>query len=153
MANPQKLHSRYARGRQNIVLPVEGRTGPVPDVPDGRDWTPAERVLWAELWTSPQATAWLDSQRSAVGLYVIYACAVFAGEAAAWQATEARHLADRLGLTPAGLTSLGWLLPDEEGERERVRRGSRSTGGSLARAREQAAERLPARDRFRVVPD
>jgi hypothetical protein len=45
-------------------------------------------------------------------MYVVHCSAVLAGTAAAWQATEARHLADRLGLTPTGLASCGWRLPE-----------------------------------------
>jgi hypothetical protein len=53
-------------------------------------------------------------------MYVIHYSAVLDGVASAWMATEARHLADRLGLTPAGLVSCGWRLP-EPAEDDEVR--------------------------------
>ena len=55
---------------------------------------------------------WDDSFVSTVGMYVAHVSAVLAGEASAWQAQEARHLSDRLGLSPAGLIACGWRLPD-----------------------------------------
>ena len=39
---------------------------------------------------------------------------MLAGTASAWQATEARHLGDRLGLTPQGLAALGWALAEPD---------------------------------------
>lgn len=70
--------------------------------------------MWRELWGSPQATQWDDSYAAAVAQYVVHTVAVLAGSAAAWQATEARHLGDRLGLTPQGLAALGWALPEPQ---------------------------------------
>lgn len=95
-----------------VVLPAEGCPLPPPPMPKGRRWTAAQRELWAELWKSPQATMWDDSFAVAVAMYVAHVSAVLAGKAAAWQAQEARHLADRLGLTPAGMAACGWRLPE-----------------------------------------
>ncbi|GAB3049645.1 hypothetical protein GCM10027053_05510 [Intrasporangium mesophilum] len=39
---------------------------------------------------------------------------MFAGEAAAWQAQEARYAAEALGLTPKALVALGWRISDEQ---------------------------------------
>jgi len=36
------------------------------------------------------------------------------GEASAWQAQEFRHLGAQLGLTPAGMASLGWVVVHRE---------------------------------------
>jgi hypothetical protein len=44
--------------------------------------------------------------------------AILAGTAPGWQATEARQLGDRLGLTPQGLRALGWVI---EGDAEAAR--------------------------------
>jgi len=43
-------------------------------------------------------------------MLVAYEAAIFAGSAAAWQAQEARHAAEALGLTPRALASLGWRI-------------------------------------------
>ncbi|GAA4554349.1 hypothetical protein GCM10023175_52010 [Pseudonocardia xishanensis] len=94
------------------MLPAEGCDLPVPDLPAGREWTEDERELWAELWSSPQATQWDDSFRLAVAAYISHSSAMLSGEASAWHAQEFRHLGDKLGLTPAGLTALGWRIED-----------------------------------------
>ncbi len=109
--NPSRPHSRHRQSATLVELPAECAL-PMPKLPRGRKWSPAERALWRELWRSPQASQWDDSYAAAVAQYVVHACAVVAGQAAGWQAQECRYLGDRLGLTPAGLTSLGWRLPE-----------------------------------------
>lgn len=119
MPNPSKGRSRYtaSRGseraggnRRLIVLPPVC-TDPVPDLPPGRDWSDAEREMWEMLWEGPQANEWDDSFILAVAMYVSHTFAVFSSQASAWHAQEARHLGDRLGLTPQGMAALGWQLP------------------------------------------
>jgi hypothetical protein len=78
----------------------------------GGQWTAAQRALWRELWAAPQAVQWDDSASTLLALYVAHVSAVLAGTAAAWQAAEARQLADRMGLTPSGMASLGWRIAD-----------------------------------------
>ncbi|MEU4735102.1 MULTISPECIES: hypothetical protein [Streptomyces] len=43
-------------------------------------------------------------------MYVQIVCQSFSGRATAGLAQEARHLADHLGLSPAGLRTLGWQM-------------------------------------------
>ncbi|MCX4825118.1 hypothetical protein OG883_35710 [Streptomyces sp. NBC_01142] len=93
-----------------IVLPLAGCDLPVPDMPSGRPWTEAERTMWADLWGSPQATQWNDSYVPIVALYVRVVCDSLTGRVTAGLAQEARHLADHLGLSPAGLKTLGWVI-------------------------------------------
>ncbi|MFM9790153.1 phage terminase small subunit [Streptomyces turgidiscabies] len=118
LPNPAKDRSRYAagrgseratKGRRVIVLPVVC-TDPVPDLPPGRDWSSAEREMWEMLWEGPQANEWDDSFVMAVAMYVAHTFTVLKSNAAAWHAQEARHLGDRLGLTPQGMAALGWQL-------------------------------------------
>ena len=118
--DPSRPYSRYRKTRGTLlVLPAEGCDLPAPKLPVGRAWSRHERRLWRELWSSPQATMWDDSFAPAVAMYVAHTCAVLDGSASAWMATEARHLADRLGLTPTGMNSCGWRLP-EPGEQATV---------------------------------
>jgi len=93
-----------------VELPADGCELPVPTLPKGREWTPEERRLWRNLWHSPQANEYDDSFIAAVAAYVCYASAVYGGEASAWQAQEMRHLGGQLGLTPAGMAALGWVI-------------------------------------------
>jgi hypothetical protein len=112
--NPYLPHSRHRRTRELVTLPSECSL-PAPKLPAGRKWSAPERALWSELWSSPQASQWDDSYAPAVAQYVVHSCAVLGGQASAWMAQECRHLGDRLGLTPQGLTALGWRL-SEPGE-------------------------------------
>lgn len=111
--NPSKPHSRHrSPARGSVVLPAAGCTLPAPKLPAGRKWPAAERALWRDLWASPQAVMWDDSTASLVAIYVTFTQALLAGSGTAWMAQEARHLADRLGLTPAGMAGLGWRIAD-----------------------------------------
>lgn len=120
LPNPAKGRSRYTasrgseqagRARRVIVLPAVCED-PVPDMPPGREWTAAERDMWETLWTGPQANEWDDSFTMAVAMYVSHTFAVLSAKATAWHAQEARHLGDRLGLTPQGMAALGWQLAE-----------------------------------------
>ncbi|MFF4792310.1 hypothetical protein ACFY2M_21620 [Streptomyces sp. NPDC001276] len=118
MPNPAKDRSRYTASRASeraggirrlVVLPPVC-TDPVPDLPPGRDWSDAERQTWEELWTGPQANEWDDSFIPVVAMFVCHCSNILGGQASAWMAQEARHLSDRLGLTPQGMAALGWQL-------------------------------------------
>lgn len=113
--NVTKPHSRANRGTVGsrlalIDLPAEGSDLPVPGIPTGREWSKSERSRWRELWKSPQATQWDETATGTVAMLVVYESAVFAGTASAWQAQEARHAAESLGLTPRALVQLGWRI-------------------------------------------
>ncbi|MFI6897584.1 hypothetical protein ACIBM4_26070 [Streptomyces sp. NPDC050256] len=69
--------------------------------------------MWAELWESGQATQWNESFVPMVALFVRITCDAFAGRVTAGLAAEARYYADHLGLSPAGLKTLGWELERE----------------------------------------
>lgn len=119
--NAAKPHSRVNRrpmssGPRNALvdLPAAGCDLPVPQLPAGREWTDEQQARWEELWESPQASQWDDSARGTVGVLVVFESAIFAGEASAWQAQEARYAAEALGLTPRALAQLGWRIVDDE---------------------------------------
>ncbi|CUR54212.1 putative Predicted protein [metagenome] len=113
--NAAKSRSRVHRGsvgsRQALIeLPAAGCSLPVPDIPEVREWTDAERARWSELWESPQATQWDETARGTVAALVIFESGIFSGSASAWQAQEARYAAESLGLTPRALGQLGWRI-------------------------------------------
>lgn len=90
------------------VLPAEGREGDPPDWPIGKGTT-AERALWAELWSSPQAIAWADlGWVRVVARYCRLLVKAERGGAAASLLSEVRQLEDRLGLTPMAMKRLQW---------------------------------------------
>ncbi|MGW1260089.1 phage terminase small subunit [Streptomyces sp. NPDC002513] len=114
--DPTRPYSRTHRDDRKppragiVVLPLSGCDLPVPDLPPGRSWSEAERTMWGELWASPQATQWHDAYVPLVAMYVQIVCQSLAGRATAGLAQEARHLAEQLGLSPAGLRTLGWQM-------------------------------------------
>lgn len=116
--DPTRPYSRTHRegGKQSrvglVVLPLSGCDLPVPDMPTGRAWGEAEATMWADLWESPQATQWHDAYVPIVALYVQVVCQSLSGRATAGLAQEARHLADHLGLSPAGMRTLGWQMEE-----------------------------------------
>lgn len=135
--NPYAPASRHRRSRDLLTLPAtSGRA--IPDLPEGRAWSSSEEELWRSLWASPQASQWHLSYVASVAQYVVHACAVIGNDASAWMAQEARHLADRLGLTPQGLTALGWRLEDAAAA---PHPSSSPAVGSLARARARAQQK------------
>lgn len=114
--NPNAPYSRARRGEPKarhtgpVVLPLSGSDLPAPDLPSGRAWSAHEQAMWADLWSSPQSTQWDDAYVPLVALYVQITCQSFAGRATAGLAAEARYLSEHLGLSPAGMRSLGWEL-------------------------------------------
>ncbi|MFI2029122.1 hypothetical protein ACH465_15065 [Streptomyces buecherae] len=85
-------------------------------MPTGRSWNEAERDMWASLWATPQATQWDASYAPVVAVYVQVVCQSIGGRATAGLAQEVRHLADHLGLSPAGLRTLGWEVERHDDE-------------------------------------
>lgn len=76
----------------------------------------SERVLWAELWSTPQAVAWHRMRWTReVAQYVRWKARAEGGDLDA--SKEARQLADRLGLSPLSLLRLRWeIVADEVAE-------------------------------------
>jgi hypothetical protein len=92
-------------------LPAEGRQGKPPAWPLSRKATRAEAALWRQVWATPQATQWepLGYPRI-VARYVILLIQAEVEGVQAYVLTEARHLEDRLGLSPKAMRSLGWRI-------------------------------------------
>jgi hypothetical protein len=112
--NSAKVNSRAHRGNTSgglRILPPECDL-PVPPLPKSRQWSPDERKRWKRLWTGPQANCWDDSFIDMVAAFIVHGTAVMAGSAAAWQGQEFRHLGDKLGLSPAGMAALGWVIDE-----------------------------------------
>ncbi|WP_416978670.1 hypothetical protein [Streptomyces sp. T028] len=112
-AGSSRASERAGGSRRLVVLPPTCEL-PVPDLPPGRRWLKAERQTWNELWTGPQANEWDDSFIPVVAMFVVHCHSILIGKASAWHAQEARHLSDRLGLTPQGMAALGWQLPEQQ---------------------------------------
>lgn len=89
--------------------------------------TDAERALWDELWTYPQAQLWSENKtHRSVAIYVRLAIRAEQGDLKA--ATEARQWSDRLGLNDRGLLQLRAEVEQvEKAEAEGMRRRAKAT--------------------------
>ena len=115
--DPSKTYSRAWRGQNNgpmglKTLPAECSL-PVPALPPGCAWRrgSAERKLWEQIWSGPHGNILDESFGPSVALYVAYTVRVLRGDPLkSYEAQVLRSLASDLGLTPAGLRSLGYAL-------------------------------------------
>lgn len=111
-------HARRRNARIGPTsLPAGGRKGKPPEWPLAlhRDEEVHEReqALWVELWATPQAVAWeRDRSTREVAMYVRWSIKAEGLDRDA--ASEARQLADRLGLNPKALRALMWEIPADE---------------------------------------
>jgi hypothetical protein len=121
---PNPNRRRRNAGPATLRLPAGGRTGETPPwpLPKGRSAIRSRRELevWAELWRTPQATAWerLEWTRT-VARYVRYLIACEAGDVKI--ASEVRQLEDRLGLNPMAMLRLRWQVEDGDADVHNLR--------------------------------
>lgn len=117
MGPPPKHPSQRRRTNPALELtklPAEGRGEPAPDWPLPRQVS-AERVVWMELWRTPQSVAWerLGWTRS-VARYCRGLVEAEKRNASAALLSEVRQMEDRLGLTPMAMLRLRWeIVPGE----------------------------------------
>ena len=137
-ANPQSLRSGQ-RGLVLSSLPNEGYHGDVPEFPLPMS-SDRELILWAQVWTYPQACAWaLETWRwNTVAMWVRTFVVCEGAEATAADKSSLHRFADQIGLTPAGLKENGWAIAAVE-------------VGTPARAKAEEKPQSSARDRFQVV--
>jgi hypothetical protein len=86
-----------------------------------------ETAMWRQIWRTPQAVEWerLHWTRE-VALYVRHKVKAEGGTLA--HATEARHLSDRLGLTPMALARLRWAISTDASASSAPRLRSKRAG-------------------------
>jgi hypothetical protein len=105
------------------VLPVKPRAGRPPGWPSGRVPSEREAGVWRRLWKLPQAHAWiaLPGASESVERYALLSIAVgdalAAGTAQAALLQQVRSLELDLGISPAGLARLHWVIADAAPDR------------------------------------
>ncbi len=110
--NPAARFSRH-RGDERPVtyLPPDGCQDDPPPLPPGREWSEAEAQYWAELWRTPQASVWDDCVFPAVAALVVATSTILrGGRVSAQLIGEQRALMNDLGLTPASMERLRWVI-------------------------------------------
>lgn len=104
------------RGFKLTELPAKGYAGPVPDWPLGVP-TDGEAEVWEWAWSTPQACAWsLPTEQwriPTVALWVRTKVRCDAPDAPASLMAVLFRLADQVGMTTAGLSSMGWKIAAE----------------------------------------
>jgi hypothetical protein len=112
--NPVRRNSRVGP----LQLPAEGRLGAPPAWPlDGKPNAQIQRI-WRQLWATPQAVAW--QRLGWTRVVARYARVALAAEVLDKDAlAEARHLEDRLGLTPKAMRTLLWEIVADEVQEHR----------------------------------
>lgn len=112
--SPQSVRSIERRGAMT-VLPAGGYQGPAPEFPLP-DPSERELAVWLEAWTTPQAAAWaLEPWRwRTVGLWARWSVRIEDPKASAALGNVVVRLSDQIGLTPASLLELGWVVGDAD---------------------------------------
>ena len=151
-AHLQRRPGRGLGGASLVRLPAGGRAGDPPRWPLPGRMTAAQRRLWAELWSTPQAVAWESLGWSRV--VARYASLLLKAEvprATAALLGEVRQLEDRLGLSPLAMLRLRWeIMPAEP---VNANRGSVSATRGSVSANRGPASVASARERMRALVD
>lgn len=97
-------------------------------------WNEREQALWRDLWRLPQARAWKMPQYR----YLTYQIALYCRQCVRCETPDAKagdqtirlRMADALGLSPAGLASLGWKISEDENEAKPAQSDGRPSASS-----------------------
>ncbi|MGV9400437.1 phage terminase small subunit [Streptomyces sp. NPDC003668] len=110
--NPNAPRSRHKADERPVTyLPPDGCQDDPPPLPPGRAWSEAEEHHWRELWSSPQGDAWEDSAFPAVAALVVATSTILgSGRVSAQLIGEQRALMNDLGLTPASMERMRWII-------------------------------------------
>jgi hypothetical protein len=75
-----------------------------------------EQVLWASVWRTPQAEAWIREpwRWQTVAMYVRTMALCESADATAADKNSLHRFADQIGMTPAGLRENGWKIATDE---------------------------------------
>ena len=125
-------------GFKLTALPAEGYAGPVPDFPlPGA--TDRELEVWESVWRSPQACAWSLPSESwrvrSVAMWVRTSVRCEDPAASPNLLAQLHRFADQIGMTTAGLASMGWSVAKDELAEKRSEQGGQPPAPSSSRDR------------------
>lgn len=124
------------RGFSLKALPPTGRRGRPPKFPLP-EMSEREEEVWKSLWKSPQAVAWSMPENKwmhhLVGLYtrVLVKC-----ESPSTQPSllaQLHRIGDQIGMTPAGLSFLGWKIAEESESKSAPKPKRNASAGARTR--------------------
>ncbi|WP_455431925.1 phage terminase small subunit [Streptomyces violarus] len=110
--NPRARNSRHRTDERSVTyLPPDGCQDDPPPMPPGRAWSESEEQHWRELWSTPAAHAWDDGVFPAVAALVVATSTILgSGRVSAQLIGEQRALMNDLGLTPAAMERMRWVI-------------------------------------------
>lgn len=126
--NPARRNKSATRATLTSVHDVKA-----PELPESHDWHPMTLAWWTDIWASPMAPEYDDSDRH--GLFILAMLVdAFWAEPSQALAAEIRLQRQCFGLSPIDRRRLQWEIErtDEAQDRGRRRRTA-STGGSAKR--------------------
>jgi hypothetical protein len=108
-ADPNALR-RDRAGDSATWLTLENPDMPTPEFPL-EDLTQREAVIWARLWSKPQASQWhILGLEDEVALYARYLAEAEKADASSAVRTLVKQHQELLGLSTAGLSRLRWRI-------------------------------------------
>lgn len=134
-SKPDPRSASAERRGTGTLLPAEGYRGPVPDFPMPEPM-PRDLELWRWAWSTPQAAAWAREpwRQYAVAQWCQVARACERPNPTAADRSGVNGLADRIGLSEAGLRFNGWTISAGESD-PRAERATETPTRSSSRAR------------------
>ena len=130
--NPVRRNARVGPVR----LPAEGRNGEAPPWPIPGWMSDDERVIWEQLWASPQAVAWermgIATCRE-VARYTRLLVSAEHPDAKVAVHAQVTALSDRLGLTPKSMRLLMWTIASDEVAEKRQEAAQGASAGARGR--------------------
>lgn len=99
-----------------VHLPKAGRKGRPPALPTRKPtWHAGTRKWWADLWATPQATQWDETDAELYRLAMLHELTMYGSAGGALPAllAEMRQIEDRHGLNPKALLQLRWIIVDD----------------------------------------
>lgn len=128
--NPKPASTRARRNRASTSATLQADpTLPIPNLP-GDHWHPMTLQFWTDLWSSPMAPEYDDSDKHGLFMLAQIVNDFWTTESADMRsklAAEIRMQRNRYGLSPMDRRSLQWEIQRvEEGQERATKRAARS---------------------------
>lgn len=128
--NPKHSSTRARRNRTSTAATLHADPSlPVPELP-GDGWHPMTREFWDDLWSSPMAPEYDDSDKHGLFMLAQIVNDFWTTESPDMRsklAAEIRMQRNRYGLSPMDRRSLQWEIQRvEEGQERATKRAARS---------------------------